>query len=196
VENSDLEIDVTRPVFDPETFLLEADLSRADVRLLYRFCKDKRVVEFGCGGSTVMLAAFVEHLVSYDTDASWVERTTRRLSREQEHTCAAVVHCGDKPPVDLPNADVYFVDGFVPHRILWVEEVIRRRLSETIIVHDSRSSAMNDLSKLMVYPLTFSFRSFEFHVDGSNMLVIRAGAPVEYVNWNEAEPKNRLGFLS
>lgn len=182
--------------FDPTAFPLEADLSRADVRLLYRLCDGKSVVEFGCGGSTVMLAHFCASLRSYDTDPSWIERTQRRLAREDSALNARVMLFGcNSVPADLPAADVYFVDGYVPDRKLWIEAIIDRRLAEVIIVHDSRSSAMTDIGQVISWPRSLSLRSLEYHVGGSNMLLIRCGAPCEYVNWNEAEPENRLPFL-
>ncbi len=199
--------------FDPDTFPLEADLSRADVRVLHRLCAGRRVVEFGCGGSTVLLAHFVPLLLSYDTDPSWVERTKQRIAREPLpvrpgpecgvcpgaciHRCILVEHFDetDRVPADLPAADVYFIDGYVPLRAAWLEAVITRRLAETIIIHDSRSSAMTDIGRVLAYPLTLSLRSLEYHADGSNLLIVRAGAPCEWVNWNEAEPDNRLPFL-
>ena len=90
---------------------------------------------------------------------------------------------------------MYFIDGYVPSRAPWVEAAISRRLATTIIVHDSRSSAMTDIGRVLVYPLTLSLRSLEYHVNGSNMLVIRADAPAEWFDWNAAEPLNRLPFL-
>ncbi len=184
--------------FDPMTFPLEADLSRADVRLLYEFCQGKTVVEFGCGGSTVLLAQFAAKVSSYDTDRDWINRTARRLEREPkpDHARPTLTHYTSFPPRELPKADVYFIDGYVPDRVRWVKLAIEERLTETIVVHDSRSSAMSDIGPMLTYPLTMSLRSLTYHLDGSNMLVIRAGAPVEYVNWNAAEPAYRLPFLS
>lgn len=181
--------------FDPNTFPLEADLSRADVRVLHRLCAGKRVVEFGCGGSTVLLGMLAGHVTSYDTDPSWVKRTQRRLARERATTCDAVVLCGPEPPAVLPVADVYFIDGHPPHRAAWIKAVIAHDAAPVIIVHDSRSEVMTEVSAAIVHPFTLSLRTIVFHPDESNMMVITIGKPVVRRNWNEEEPANRLPFL-
>lgn len=187
---------MTTTPFNLSTFPIEADLSRADVRVLHALCQGKRVVEFGCGGSTALLAAFASRVWSYDTDPAWIARTNARLDREPDRSHVTVERCDETTPVTLPSADVYFIDGYVPLRPVWIHDVITRRLTKTIVVHDSRSSAMSDVGRVLVYPLTLFVRSLEYHTDGSNMLIIRVDAAVEYANWNEAEPENRLPFLA
>lgn len=188
---------MTRPAFDPTTFPLEADLSRADVRLLHKLCAGKAVVEFGCGGSTILLAQFAERVRSYDTDSSWLERTQRRLDRDPDHAPVELRQCQEGVvPDGLPPADVYFIDGWCPDRPKWVREVVLRGLTGLLIYHDSRSGEMTTLASALVYPVTQCLRSVEYHVEDSNMVVLRCGEGVKYVNWNEAEPENRLPFLS
>jgi hypothetical protein len=183
--------------FNPMTFPLEADLSRADVRLLHKLCAGKSVVEFGCGGSTVLLGSFASRVISYDTDPSWISRTASRLSREPGHTCAELRQCQEGVvPDGLPPADVYFIDGWCPDRPKWVREVVLQGLTTLLVYHDSRSGEMTTLASALVYPVTLCLRSVEYHVEDSNMAVMQCGEGVKYVNWNEAEPENRLPFLS
>lgn len=185
--------------FDPDTFPLQADLSRADVRVLHVLCAGKRVVEVGCGGSTVLLAQFCAGVVSYDTSLDWIERARRRLLREPPETQAVVTAIHAYPPgeipQDLPEADVYFIDGICEDRPAWVQAVVARRLAPLVLHHDSRADCMTALHQALTYPLTLSLRSIEYHVEGSNMLVLRCGAPATYENWNETEPLHRLPFL-
>lgn len=185
--------------FDPATYQLEADLSRADVRVLYNLCANKDVIEFGCGGSTVLLAQFAASVRSYDTDVAWIDRVKCRMEREPEEVRSRLhdIHlCSGEPPTDLEAGGVYFIDGYVPDRAKWVAAVIDRCLADTFLVHDSRSSAMNDIGPLLSYPRTLALRSLTYHADGSNMLVIKCGPPCEWSNWNATEPENRLPFLS
>lgn len=186
--------------FNPATFPLEADLSRADVCVLYEMCAGKSVVEVGCGGSTVLLAQFAASLRSYETDPAWIERTQRRLSREPAEVQARCLslspYAPGQIPAMLPTADVYFIDCICEDRAAWLKTVVERRLAPLVLIHDSRSSAMVLIGPVLIWPLTLSLRSIEYHVDGSNLLLVRCDAPCEYVNWNEAEPANRLPFLS
>ena len=185
--------------FDPDLFPLEADLSRADVRVLHRLCADKRVVEIGCGGSTVLLAQFCREVRSFDTSADWIERAQRRLLREPAAVQAVVLgisaYAPGAIPEVLPEADVYFVDGICEDRPAWVRAVVTRRLAPLVVHHDSRSSCMTTLHEGLPYPVTLALQSLEYHVDGSNMAVLRCGAPVVYENWNETERAHRLPFL-
>ena len=178
--------------FDPATVLLEADLSRADVRVLYDFCRDKSVVEFGCGGSTLLLARFCNKVVSYDTSTAWINHTKKRLELEASHTCEEIHLCGKTAPDNLPTADVYFLDGHSQLRAEWLATVICRRLAKTILVHDSRSPIMSSIATVLVHPIALSIRTVEYHYDNSNMLVVRIDDPVKYEDWNLTEPENRL----
>jgi SAM-dependent methyltransferase len=187
---------MSRERFDPATFPLEADLSRADVRVLYSLCRNKSVVEFGCGGSTVLLANFAASVVSYDTSQDWIERTKYRLAQEKKHACRGIYWYSSVPaPSEMPRADVYFIDGVPDLRAQWVSAVIERRLAETIIIHDSRSQIMDSIASCFTYPAVLSLRTLEYHADGSNLLVIRLGQPVVYENWNLTETEARLPHL-
>lgn len=57
------------------------DLSRLDAELLRRLAeRSDRVLEFGCGASTQIFAAYARGTVdSVDTEAIWIERTKRQL---------------------------------------------------------------------------------------------------------------------
>jgi hypothetical protein len=181
--------------FDPQTFPLEADLSRADVRVLYNFCCDKEVVEFGCGGSTVFLAKIARRVMSYDTSRDWIMRTKIRLEKEIAHNCKGI-DLYSSVPDKLPQADVYFIDGADKLRPLWVAAAIDRELAPIIIVHDTRRAVtMNSIGPIFVHPRTLKLRSVEYHADGSNMMVIRAGEALKYEDWNVTEPENRLPSL-
>lgn len=183
-------------MFDPNTFPLEADLSRADVRVLYKYGCDKNVIEFGCGGSTVLLSLFVKSVVSYDTSPDWIARAKRRLEKEAAHNCKGIHLCGRSVPPNLPKADVYFVDGLDALRAPWAAAAVDRELAPVVIIHDSRRAlTMNAIAAVLIHPRTLKISSVDYHADESNMIVIHTRPALKYENWNLTEPENRLPAL-
>ena len=60
--------------FNPYVWKMEGDLSRADVLVLTFLCRNKRVIEFGVGASTIILSQIAKWVVSYDTDQNWIDK--------------------------------------------------------------------------------------------------------------------------
>ena len=187
-------------MIDPDTFPLEADLSRADARLLVAYATGRRVVEVGAGGSTPLLAQVSKDLVSFEPEQRWRERVMARLARGEragERHCRVWLREHDLPPVDAPRADVYFVDGPCHKRQAWVKAVAERNLAPVVLVHDSRRELpVAMLGCLLEWPLSARVDTLQLHAEGSNMLVVRLRRePVRYENWNETEPRYRLPHL-
>lgn len=77
-------------IFDPRTVLIQGDISRADAVVLVNLCAGRSVVEFGMGGSTLLLARCAKELSSYDTDLEWYEITECRIAQIPDKTCKPV----------------------------------------------------------------------------------------------------------
>lgn len=183
-------------MIDPHTVPIEADLSRADVVLLHKLCANRNVVEFGAGGSTLLLAQVASCLESYEPDPKWVECVTARLVA-MKGTCGTRVVAlpNATPPADLPPADVYFIDGLRHARPWWVRAVIERRLARVIALHDSRRSETG-YGFLFETPCVLMLDRIVPHAGQSNItLFILRAQPVVWENWNLTEPENRLPHL-
>lgn len=183
-------------MIDPQTVPIEADLSRADVVLLHKLCANRNVVEFGAGGSTLLLAQIATYLESYEPDPKWVDCVTTRL-RAMKDTCGTRVVAlpNSKPPADLPPADVYFIDGPRYARPKWVHAVIERGLARVIALHDSRR-AETGYGFLFETPCVLRLDRIVPHAAQSNItLFILRAEPVAWENWNLTEPENRLPHL-
>lgn len=182
---------------NPHTVIIEADLSRADVVHLVELCKGKRVVEFGCGGSTVLLAQVAAQLTSYDSSADWVKLARERLKKEGAVCPTKIEFLKDasKPPQTAPRADVYFIDGLRKFRPGWTRAVIDRGLASVIAMHDSRRPNL-DVEFLLQCPTILKLQRLDVHPNNSNLLVIHTRErPVAWENWNLTEPFNRAKHL-
>lgn len=191
------------PPVNPATVPLEADLSRNDVRVLHQLCLGKTVVEFGTGGSTLLLARFSRVVLSYDHDADWINlvwRTVQRRRAEGVRMSKIVLgHVPDcRPPKKLPKVGAMFIDGRRDRRHFWVETAIRRNLAPVIILHDSRAkkSPIAACEALLTWPLTLRIDRIAYHYNNSNHVVIwLRDKPVVYENWNKTEKARRLPHL-
>ena len=177
---------------NPETVFIQGDLSRADVIELVRLCRGKRVVEFGMGGSTLILARCAASLASYETDRRWLDRTWKRMKKITD-TCSFSLDMWSGQLVDF--GDALFVDGEAKHRATWLREYAGE--FATVIVHDSRqpddfSSAMQAMQSHFL-----QIESIDCHVNNSNLLVFHMRPePLVYVNWNEAEKDDNRSMKS
>lgn len=174
---------------------LEADLSRADAALLARLCAGRRVVEFGSGGSTLLLARVAAYVASYDTDATWTELTRARLAEEPAGSvCAVDLWTYGGVPDQLPAADVALVDGAPGLRPAWTRALVERGVP-LVLVHDSRGDQVGPALAALGWPASLRVRSVELHAEGSHTTVVRCGEPVAYEDWNQTEPEGRAPHL-
>lgn len=182
-------------MIDPDTYLIEADLSRADVRVIHRLGVGVRVVEFGAGGSTLMFALMgVRSIVSFETSDRWMSLTRKRL-KIAGYDPSVVRRAGRKPPIALPKADLYFIDGRRDLRPLWIQHAVEKALSPIIAIHDSRRD-MGDLSFLFRPPAVQHLDRIDMHPLDSNLMVIYLREnPVRWENWNLTEKEGRAPHL-
>jgi hypothetical protein len=170
---------------NPYTIPIQGDLSRQDVVVLVELCADRRVVEFGVGGSTLILARCASSLLSFDTDATWIKRTARRLTRIDDKTTEPVLVHERGIPVDIPDCDVLFLDGLGDHRWQWLKFFPKCR---TLLCHDSLGDTgqgptlYHIMAELFKDPALVSLlERADFHYKNSNMVVVyRRDQPLHY----------------
>lgn len=180
-------------MLDPQNVEIHGDISRADVLVLAEICTNKDVVEFGVGGSTLILSQCAKSLHSYDTDNTWIERVSGRLSKTHGLTCNPTLSLCTDVPDAIPTCDVLFIDGYGPHRLPWLLKHFDK--CKTVICHDSLGDTGNgptlyhimaDLFKR--HELIGMLDTARFHYLDSNMVVIdKRQTPIVYKNWNITE---------
>jgi hypothetical protein len=191
------------PPLNPRKVPIEADLSRHDVHVLHELCRGKTVVEFGTGGSTLLLARFARVVVSYEHDKEWINFVHRAAVRRRKagtRMCRIILeHVPDcMPPRSVPRVGVAFIDGRRDHRHFWVEFALRRKIAPVIVLHDSRAekSPIAACQSLLTWPLTLRIDRVAYHYKNSNHLVVwMRDRPALYENWNRIEKSGRLPHL-
>ncbi len=200
---------------NPYIFPIEGDLSRADFVVLCQLCRGKDVVEYGCGGSTILLSQIAKSLVCFDTKEVWIERTRVRLAELPNKQCEPEIHLID----ELHNGssvkglsrpcDVLFDDGWAAmrwHFLLEFWEDIR----ECAIHHDTRATyASNVVIKFFSsyistekpkyawgYPYAASLKTIEWSYLESNMCVMfKRNCALLWEDWKQTEAdSNRVGY--
>jgi hypothetical protein len=171
---------------NPKTVTIQGDLSRADVVELCRICGGKIVVEFGMGGSTLILARCAAFLYSYDTEDSWLSATKARIDSIEDKTARVHLYSSPSIPAEVPECDVLWVDGLFSQRAEWIRQHGKR--GKVVVVHDCRR--YHDVIHALEGAL--SFWAWVERIDscpgGSNLMVItRREKPMRYEDWNETE---------
>jgi len=173
--------------FDPRSCMIQGDLSRADAIELCRICDGRDVVEFGAGGSTLLLARCAASLHTWDTSEDWLGGTGRRVSQIPDRTCDPAFTLSATVPDDVPDCDVLWVDGFSGQRRAWAARHLPRA-AECVILHDSRKSVAWGALAEVVRKHALRIRRIDMHPDESNLIVIwTRREPLEYENWNGTE---------
>ena len=123
-------------MLNPYTCPIEGDLSRADVVALTLLCRNKRVIEFGLGGSTIILKQIAKSLITYETKPVWVDRF-----KEKTPDCDIRIVEETKDGSSWKGlgeeCDVVFSDGWAAMRAPFIFE-FWPYLKECAITHDSR----------------------------------------------------------
>lgn len=186
-------------MIDYRTVVIQGDLSRLDVRVLLELCAHKRVVEFGMGGSTLLLARICKELISYDTSMEWLERTKARLEDIQgELSCIPTLLLTAGEEEDICECDVLFIDGKGEDRHKWLKFFTKCKI---LICHDSLGDTggsgptllhiMSELYSNM--DIVKNLDRTDYHYLGSNMVVTyKRENPINFVNWNIIEIENRI----
>lgn len=178
---------------DPAKVEIQGDISRADVLVLVEICTNKNVIEFGVGGSTLILSRCAKSLLSYDTDEEWINRISKRLSKIDDKTCEPVLKHTKALPKEIPTCDVLFIDGYGPHRSDWLINHFDK--CSIAICHDSLGDTGNGPTLYHIMSELFKHRDLlemldtaRFHYLNSNMVVIqKRETRITYTNWNVVE---------
>jgi hypothetical protein len=164
-------------------------------------CRGKRVVEFGIGGSTIILHKVAKNVITYEHDQAWVDKIMPLLPgyadvRLIDKAESAVVGLGSP-------CDVLFDDG---HSILRAPALLEfwPDVKECAILHDSRMTYAGNCVKKFIDAWTPNERKTELNPNmlpdnlytgsldtihwnylESNMVVLKKRSYVlKYENWN------------
>jgi predicted O-methyltransferase YrrM len=176
------------------------DVSREDAVLLRSLAEhSRRILEFGCGASTQIFAAYGADTVdSVETDAQWIDKTKRNL-----------VRLGISKPVEFHDYasfkptgeyDLIFVDGVDELRqpfalATWASLAVGGRMC----FHDTRRvvphgiSTTSDVQNVCALIERFSpeVHFAAINQDNSNTTVIGKRKPLPYVDWMKSENRTR-----
>ena len=75
---------------------IDGDLSQADAAVLSMLCRNKSVVEYGVGASTLILSQVASKVVSYDTETSWILKVNEKLENIENRTCEPALRLIEK----------------------------------------------------------------------------------------------------
>lgn len=198
-------------MINPYLWKIDGDLSRADVLVLYLLCRNKNVIEFGIGASTILLSQIANKVITYEHDEEWVKKTEPKLNdkveiRMIEKSEEAVKGIGEE-------CDVLFDDG---HSILRAPALLEfwPYIKEHAILHDSRMTYAGNCVKRFIdaftiknpklgepgfvlkkanpglpdNPYTGSLDSIYWNYLDSNMVVMKKKPyTLYYENWNITE---------
>lgn len=170
------------------------DLSLEDADVLFQYGKkSKNILEFGCGGSTQILAqCFPKNLTSVDTDPRWILATQRRLDQIKD---GSKVKFSSYTTNFNDQFDLILVDG-VDHlrREFAIETWKYLSINGVMIFHDTRRFQdfqnaawvaqlyFNEISKIDVNARASNEKS-------SNLTIIHKKTHEPYINWNYTENK-------
>lgn len=186
-------------MIDYQTVPIQGDISRLDVKVLIELCADKRVVEFGVGGSTLILARIAKTLKSYDTSQLWIDKTQIKLEKILSEIVSVpefILTTGEEE--DIEECDILFIDGNGEDRYKWLKFLPKCKV---MICHDSLGDT-GGYGPALYHIMSCLFKDMRlveyldkayYHYMGSNMAVIyRREEPIKYENWNLTDKSNRL----
>ena len=203
-------------MLNPYICQIEGDLSRADVVALVQLCRGKDVVEFGIGGSTIILSQVARSLITYETKDVWLDRFKDKLDTI-EKTCIPDIRIieerkdGQSVQGLSEPCDVLFNDGWAAMRHHFLLE-FWKDIKECCILHDTRSvyagnvvrkffDAYNpnyDKEKYIwgYNPYLASLKTIEWNYLESNSCVLfKRNCELVWEDWKKTEcDNNRKGF--
>ena len=151
--------------FNPYVCPIYGDLSRADVVALTLLCRGKNVVEYGVGGSTIILSQIAKSVVSFDTKEIWVERTKEFLKQIPNKTCEPEFRPILKEKFNGSSVkgigfpcDIVFSDGWAAMRGHFILE-FWKHISECAIAHDSRAIYAGNIVKMFMNAYDNDFKN-------------------------------------
>jgi hypothetical protein len=196
-------------VLNPFICPIHGDLSRADVVVLVQACRGKTVVEFGIGGSTIILSQVAEKVVSYETKQVWIDRFKDEFDKLDNVQFRILEENIDAEITDIEDCDVLFVDGWSLLRWPFLK-AYWSHVKECAILHDARSPyAPNVVSKMITeytpsqpgeaFPrneYTACLKQIDWLPLESNMIVLhKRDVSLHHEDWKRTEEgNNRHGY--
>ena len=190
-------------LLNPYIYEVDGDLSKADVVVLTQLCRNKTVVEFGIGGSTILLSQVAKKVISYEHDQAWIDKTQPKVGENVEIRLIA------KDPQVVEGigeeCDVLFDDG---HSLLRAPFLLEfwPFIKECAILHDARMTYAGNCIKKFIdaftiknepsktnpglpdNPFTGSLKSIDWCLLESNMVVMnKRNCTLKYENWKISE---------
>jgi len=175
------------------------DLSRADATLLQQLAaRAARILEFGCGASTQLFAAYGQDRVeSVETDPAWIAKTERHLAA-----------LPDARPVVFHRWESFRPEG--PYDLIFNDGIDRLReafafatwphlqVGGVCCFHDTRrtrphgGSATTDVQNVcaLVARHAAEIERVELNREASNITVVTKRAPLPYEDWNVVEGRS------
>jgi len=140
-------------MLNPYIYKVDGDLSKADVVALTLLCRGKEVIEFGIGGSTILLSQIAKKVITYEHDKAWAERTKPKLGsnvevRMIEKDIKAIDGLGEP-------CDVLFNDG---HSLFRAPALLEfwPFIKEHAILHDARMNYAGNCVKKFLDSFIFN----------------------------------------
>lgn len=174
------------------------DVSREDAALLRSLAEcSRRILEFGCGASTQIFAAYaVGTVTSIETDPAWIARTKRNLAALQiEREVDFRLYDDFRLDGDY---DLIFVDGIDELRaafslLTWPA----LRVPGMMLFHDTRRikphgvSPTSDVQNVLALVERFSpeVDRVLLNAGHSNTTVVMKCTPLPYVDWMKSEAR-------
>ncbi len=182
------------------------DLSKADAVVITQACRNKHVVEYGVGASTILISQVAKSLISFDTDQEWIDKTKNNLKKIKTK-CSPKFILLSKEETDLPKfeCDVLFDDGHTCFRSEFLKQYWLNHVKEKVILHDARTNyAPNIIVQMLNWydrenyekerdiwlhnPYMSSLTSIEWCPIESNMVILnKRPYTLKYENWNRTE---------
>lgn len=176
------------------------DLSLADAETLVKFgITSKRILEFGMGGSTQLLAQCnPTELISLDTSEEWINITSSKLKQITSSASISLLNYSELTNIvnnQSKSFDLIFVDGIDSLRLEFA--LTTWKLLDTdgvMIFHDTRrqqdiNNVLNVVSTNFTEVETVELNIRDSLNVSSNMSVIYKKISEPYVNWNNEEGK-------
>ena len=175
------------------------DLSVEDAEIIERYAKRaKRVLEFGVGGSTQIIAQVLpkkSRFVTVDTDPRWIRMTHARLGKlGVQDRCRFLSYARWLRRRAAGTFDLIFIDGQADLRCTFAKRAWSRLTSTGVMLfHDTRRT--RDVVAMLSVVLAnheevASIRMNErYRGASSNISVVRKKPREPRVDWHAAEDK-------
>lgn len=178
------------------------DISREDAGVLAKLAcvsQNRRILEFGSGASTQVLAQSAPRLaqiISIETDPYWIARTEENLAKLRVtrpvwfRPFEDVMELQEEDPTPF---DLIFVDGIDRLRPDFAMKTWPLlRIGGAMLFHDTRRP--EDLKVALGIPVAFlgEVEAMLINCSQSNITVLIKREPLLYVNWNAVEGREPM----